>query len=321
MKTFTLLFLLIFNTVLSQTKESTIYVTNNKNVLLFFSSPIKQAITGHTNFQFAFDLTNGNKYGIIRGNKGVDSNLHVITANGLVYSFLLKFKEEISVFNHFIKENKAVGNIDGSFEKDQVNSIVNKGIESQTKVLVKPNNGDIKTKEFVQINDTFNDDISPKHEKNKLVKNDRYLNDKYGYMRDRCYYFLYDKPFYKRVYSSNQDIYFYLEEIKYIRNELYIKLRVENKSGVDYDANFVLFSKVAKRKSKNSTSQSLPLTSIYTYKPFKNIPGNESHTAIYVFNKFGLSNKKLLEIEINELKGERNIKLTIPSKDVNNPNK
>lgn len=295
--------LFTITSVLGQEVSRTLYVSDVQNVVLFFESPIKQAITGHSNFQFAFDTQKDSNYGIIRGQKGVQSNLHIITADNNVYVFILKYKELLNVFNHYVKKKDAVGNVKGKTKLQET---------SADTLIIKPS---------LDKNKIIADSIITHNSQNQLNEEDLYLTNPEIFFKKRSFYTIANKPYYKRHFAVLQDIYFYFDDIRYIRNELYIKLRILNNSGVDYQVNFLGFSIVARKKSKKSTSQSISLKPLFIYEGFNTIAAGDSQKAVYVFDKFGIDKNKKIQIELNEKKGERNLKIYIPYNIINNPNK
>lgn len=231
-------YLILFIVVLGHGQDNkTIYVSNNQNVLLFFDSPILQGICGHSNYQFAFDINEQKKYGIIKGQKGVDSNLHIITNNGNVYSFVLKYKSNITKINYFITSKDAVGNTNGNIIKSQ-NSLV---FERDSK------NKEVKNMEIVNDNNFTEEDYStPEKDKSKYS----YNKDRNSYFKKYCSNLTSQPAYFKRFFIEHKGLIMYLEEINYNQNELYFKLRVVNKTSIDYETNFLSFSKIGKKNSK-----------------------------------------------------------------------
>ena len=113
MKTYLLIsgVLLITNQLASQTVErlDTIYANEHKNVALFFPQPISQAITGADHFVFTHNRERQQYFGLLQAKPGTESNLLVIDAGGSVYSYILKYKKELSRLNHFIRSTERIG--------------------------------------------------------------------------------------------------------------------------------------------------------------------------------------------------------------------
>tara|TARA_R110002096_G_scaffold27009_2_gene83000 strand:+ start:204 stop:1016 length:813 start_codon:yes stop_codon:yes gene_type:complete len=88
----------------------TIYANNNKNVALFFPQPIRQGITGAENFVFTYNREKEQYFGLLQAAPGTESNLLTITRDGKVYSYVLKYSDELPKLNYFIPEDKSIGN-------------------------------------------------------------------------------------------------------------------------------------------------------------------------------------------------------------------
>lgn len=94
----------------AQQPLDTIYANEQKNVALFFSNPIRQGITGADHFVFSYNREKQQYFGLLQATPGTESNLLTITDNGQVYSYILKYKEELKKLNYFISEKERIGN-------------------------------------------------------------------------------------------------------------------------------------------------------------------------------------------------------------------
>ncbi len=88
----------------------TIYANDKKNVALFFPKPIRQGITGATHFVFTYNREKEQYFGLLQAKPGIESNLLAVTNNGKVYSYILKYAEELPRLHYFILENESIGN-------------------------------------------------------------------------------------------------------------------------------------------------------------------------------------------------------------------
>ena len=105
-------FLLAFNFVEAQLSKSmdTIYANNQKNVALFFPKPIRQGITGSSNFVFTYNREKAQYFGLLQASPGEESNLLAVTNDGQIYAYILKYKSGLSKLNYFINEKESIGN-------------------------------------------------------------------------------------------------------------------------------------------------------------------------------------------------------------------
>lgn len=98
------------NYLAAQQSLDTIYANDKKNVALFFPDPIRQGITGSSNFVFTYNREKEQYFGLLQATPGTESNLLTVTKNGQVYSYILKFKEQLSQINYFINPKESIGN-------------------------------------------------------------------------------------------------------------------------------------------------------------------------------------------------------------------
>lgn len=111
MKTYITIILLTYSVSISaQQALDTIYANDLKNVALFFSSPIRQGITGANHFVFTYNREKEQYFGLLQAKPGEESNLLTVTSNGNVYSYILKYADKLPKLNYFITEESSIGN-------------------------------------------------------------------------------------------------------------------------------------------------------------------------------------------------------------------
>ncbi len=96
----------------AQTTEilDTIYANDTKNVALFFPEPIRQGITGSENFVFTYNREKEQYFGLLQAKEGKESNLLVINRNGAIFSYIVRYKAQLSKLNYFIPMAGSIGN-------------------------------------------------------------------------------------------------------------------------------------------------------------------------------------------------------------------
>lgn len=104
-----LLLMLCSISIFAQSPLDTIYANGQKNVALFFPEPIRQGITGSPHFVFSYNREKEQYFGLLQAEPGNESNLLVVTNDGKVYSYILKFSEKLPKLNYFIAENESIG--------------------------------------------------------------------------------------------------------------------------------------------------------------------------------------------------------------------
>ncbi|ASO04583.1 DUF4138 domain-containing protein [Arenibacter algicola] len=88
----------------------TIYANDTKNVALFFPEPIRQGITGSDNFIFTYNREKEQYFGLLQAKPGKESNLLVVNRNGSVFSYIVRYRKELSKLNYFIPDSSSIGN-------------------------------------------------------------------------------------------------------------------------------------------------------------------------------------------------------------------
>ena len=115
----TVLIALLGMSIRAQQPLDTIYANEQKNVALFFSSPIRQAITGSSHFVFTYNREKQQYFGLLQAQPGAESNLLAITMDGQVYSYILKYAPDLISLNYFIPKEKSIGNEKPLKEKEK----------------------------------------------------------------------------------------------------------------------------------------------------------------------------------------------------------
>ena len=103
--------LIVMATVKAQNGKvlDTIYANEQMTVSLFFPHPIRQGITGSPNYAFSFNRERAQYFGLLQATPGENSNLLVVTENGSVYSYLLRYSQKLEKLNYFIDISDRIG--------------------------------------------------------------------------------------------------------------------------------------------------------------------------------------------------------------------
>ncbi|WP_198938432.1 DUF4138 domain-containing protein [Tenacibaculum holothuriorum] len=113
MKTIILIFIVSISAFAKAQTNSTldtIYANDTKNVALFFPEPIRQGITGSDNFVFTYNREKEQYFGLLQAKPGQESNLLVINRNGSIFSYIVRYKKQLSKLNYFIPLSNSIGN-------------------------------------------------------------------------------------------------------------------------------------------------------------------------------------------------------------------
>lgn len=76
---------------------------------LFFPQAIRQGITGASHFVFTYNRETIQYFGLLQAQPGEESNLLVVTDDGKVYSYILKYAEQLLKLNYFISKTESIG--------------------------------------------------------------------------------------------------------------------------------------------------------------------------------------------------------------------
>lgn len=256
----------------SITDLDTIYANDTKNVALFFPEPIRQGVTGSENFVFTFNREKEQYFGLLQATPGKDSNLLVINRNGSIFSYIIRYKSELSKLNYFIPMSSSIGN-----ETPKATDSI-PIVSEATKIGA------------------------------NVAANQKLID-----------YLLKRMPRRGKTKKRQQNIVLGVEDLIYDRDKLYFVIRIDNRSTLDYDVNFLNLSVETRQKGKRKSLQRLYHKPILT----KNLPSkifkNESVRLVFVFPKFSLSSDRRAVLELNEKDGERHVELGISHKLINNP--
>ena len=101
-----------FHPCLAQERKilDTIFANDQKNVAMFFPGPIRQGITGSDNFVFTYNREAEQYFGLLQAKPGNESNLLVVSSNGSVFSYIVKYKEQLDQLNYFVLKSDTIGN-------------------------------------------------------------------------------------------------------------------------------------------------------------------------------------------------------------------
>lgn len=101
--------LALANLLNAQEVLDTIHANGHKNVALFFPEPIRQGIVGAPNFVFSYNREKEQHFGLVQAKPGEESNLLVLTKDGRVYSYILKYRKQLDKLNHFVSSSQSIG--------------------------------------------------------------------------------------------------------------------------------------------------------------------------------------------------------------------
>ena len=140
------------------------------------------------------------------------------------------------------------------------------------------------------------------------------------YYQKFCSDLLNQKPRVGTLKKRSEDIVLSIENIVFYRDELFFMVRIENKSTLDYDLNYLDFLVETRQKGRKKSLQRLKLEPQYTLNRPTKIAEGKTSRMVYVLPKFSLGNDRRVILELNESNGERNLKLKVSHHYINYPN-
>ncbi|MEP6262869.1 MAG: DUF4138 domain-containing protein [Gillisia sp.] len=279
--------LLSMSSLFAQGKEitlpalDTIYANDQKNVALFFPDPIKQGITGSDRFVFTYNREQRQHLGLLQATPGEESNLLVISNSGSVFSYIVMYSERLDKLNYFICESGSIGTEDPTLRQNNVD-----GVKTGEGILT-PHN---------------------------------ILLEKEAEYRNFSSYLLRSKQKIKKSLKTKESIALKVKNIVFQGEELYFAMEIENRSPIDYEVNYLNIAVETRQKGKKKSIQKLTKEPFYRFQePAKILKGKTSRF-VYVLPKFAIAEDKVVIIDLKEQNGERDIKLKLNQKIINNPN-
>lgn len=262
MKTFiTLLILICSMSISAQHPLDTIYANDQKNVALFFPNPIRQGITGASHFVFTYNREKEQYFGLLQAKPGTESNLLIVTSDGSVYSYILKYSEKLPELNHFVNENESIGS--------------EQPLKIKQKPVVKPMN------EYA----------------NRITHFQKFSE------------YLLKSNFESIETKRKKGIKIRLQKMTYDASEVYLVIEVKNKSGIDFEIDYLNVYRTNGNNKRKASYQSLRQEVIYKHKMPYSIADGKSQCFVYVIPKFVLGDNEKLMLELMELKGSRKVVL------------
>ncbi|MFC4094862.1 DUF4138 domain-containing protein [Euzebyella saccharophila] len=268
--------LFLFSTlILNQTnaqKLRTIPTNEREVVALFFPDEIRQAIVGSPEFTFSYNKEHPQHVGLLQGVKGSESNLLVITATDEVYSYKLKFLNNLDTLNYFIFRNERIG-----FES----SLFTPTIKSPVSVL----------KDSVKM---------------KTPRND-FPNRLEYFKKFSEFHLKHNRNSLKR--KVKKGVVLHLRDLIYDRTEVYVFIEIKNRSGIDFEMDYLKVFKVNGNKRKKSSYQKIEIGPIYEHNLPKLIKGGERQSFVLTVPKFTFGDQEKLLLELKEHRGNRILQL------------
>ncbi|MCR9228347.1 MAG: conjugative transposon protein TraN [Flavobacteriaceae bacterium] len=248
----------------------TIYANDHMNMALFFPSNIKQGIVGNNNFVFTYNREKGQTLGLLKAFPGKDSNLLVITDDGSVYSYMVRYAKKLEYPNKFIALQERIGT-----EKRDVGEKVSQTGPSKERVW----------------------DSLIKHTKAERK------------FQKSCEALL-QLPERRNVRKKSQGLSLAVKNLYPVEDEVYVQFELENSSGVKFDFGNLELFKASGRKGRRASYQELELLPLYRYASPNSVMHGQKARFVYVYPKFHLDKGERLKVNLSEAGTSRLVVLT-----------
>ncbi|TQI69654.1 uncharacterized protein DUF4138 [Gramella sp. Hel_I_59] len=173
---------------------------------------------------------------------------------------------------------------------------------------------------FIPLSNSIGNEIQIVKDLVLVKSSEEFVDNSTYYYQKFCSYILNRKQRIGRIKKRNEGIILTVENIVFDKDELYFVIEIENTSTLDYNLNFLNLSIETRQKGKRKSLQRLYQEPIYKHNLPSKIMENETARFVYVLPKFSLSNDRRAILELNEKDGERNIKIKLSHRYINNPN-
>lgn len=320
MKTFPTMLIIFMGCLLFSSQiiwsQSAIAIETNDFVTttIFFPSNIKKVVSPASNFRFSYE--EGSNIGLLKGRSGKPSNLLVITEQGFVYSFALRFTEEVSEFNFFLKKEQAISKTKLAIESSKDSKIVGSTSNDEEVRKNKTNTPPISS---VNTNTNLEPDsekgmANNKSEKQLIVpsavdslpQKDLYDVDREEYYRIYCENNYLQKTSYKRSFRQNKKIAVRLNNVLTDRNEKYFILQIENNSRREYQvAGLSFFRKLDVGQLKKI------MNPLYSFNLQEKIDPESVNEVVYVFKNFKISAKEKIIVVLADANSDNMVLLPL----------
>ena len=318
-KTFISLFML-FGALFGNAQSDTIPVSRDYKTILVLPEIFDFSINGkELNFIESFPVKNASdnakrivllSYNDVAPDTEDHTNYTVYTRDGLAYDFILRLVE-VPVKKRWPITRSMAENLE-AFSALEESSDVPTSVATPKPQM---EHSDVAT--TIGENLGVSSDKGTTEEPLPLTR-ELYVLDRMEYVRRRCYYNQFNKGKVIRYFAKYDDVFLWLENVFYENNEIYLQFRLENKAHMPYDVNFLKF-RIASNYRNSPNNIDKKHEPLFRYKVPKRVEGNSENYFMVVFDKFTLDRKKILMVNVDEDKGNRNLSLDIDHSVINNP--
>ena len=157
---------------------------------------------------------------------------------------------------------------------------------------------------FINENESIGSELPEKTKQKPGVKSlNEYANRKTHFQKFSEY--LLKSSFERLKTKRKKGIKIQLQKMAYDASEVYLVIEVKNKSGIDFEIDYLNVYRTNGNNKRKASYQRLRQNVIYKYKMPYSVTDGKSQCFVYVLPKFVLGDDEKLMLELKELKGER----------------
>ncbi|MGB6150377.1 MAG: DUF4138 domain-containing protein [Pricia sp.] len=251
----------------------TLYTNEKQVVGLFFPGSIRQAVVGSEDFTFSYNRENPHQVGLLQGNPGSKSNLLVITENGDVFSYLLAYRKKLDTLIHFVPPKERIGT-----ERPLAEAIDEVDFPKLSVAYQRTGSSNPAVDYRMEYFEKFSD-YQLENNKNKLKQN------------------------------RKDGLIIRLKDLIYDRTEVYAVMEIKNRSGIDFETDYLKIFNVNGNNRRKASYQKLILEPLLAYKLPAIIKDGEKASFVMVLQKFTFGDSEKLLFELKDQNGSRVIDL------------
>jgi len=269
--------------------QKRIEVSPSKTAYLIFQEPIKQVIGGGNDFfsNTVYDKTNTVAINTLQVEEGkaVESNIAVYTKSDKVYQF--------NLYNVPYTRN----------------NIYQMSLEEGTQLHVK--GADTVVEPTASY---YSDSVTPSHLTTQEIQPTHLTSEE---IKTYCKKYSKVDSRYSE-YTSKGSVNLTLNEVSHYKDQLFFHFVIQNKGVSTFDIDFIDFKRATIRKTVNANAEQL-LKPTFTYDLPKKIAAKSKHYFVVAFEKFTLNKGYVVEVNVGEKEGGRNLILKTKHRKVNQP--
>ena len=164
---------------------------------------------------------------------------------------------------------------------------------------------------------SLSESIGHEHQRESLVIRDTIKSDSNLVIKKEYQEAFFEKscaailkqPERKNVFRRKKGMLLAIKNMVYYEDLVFVQFEIKNESGIDFDIDYLKLALVMGNAKRRSSHQSVPLIPRYVHQMRKKIRHGETSRFVYVIPKFTLGDNEKLQLNLKEIKGNRELVL------------